>query len=303
MYCITTFLSSCRYKKDTSEIILSFDPNLRPYLLQLQSNFTKYHLENILTLKSFYAVRIYELCKQYEILKKRIIEIEDLKKILQITAKSYNRYDNFKRKVLEIAKREINEKTDIQITFEEIKTGRKVTAIKFIIAKKDKSKLKIKESRQREYSKEVLTLFEKVKEAEKIESIKELIGKLLKKHSYKVVESNISYSNRKSDTNYQAYLQNAINSDYAKVNREKEILKKKSKEIQEKVEKERAAERLKEEEEYKKLDLLYEEKSEKEKEEIYNVALKLMKKDGHNMANKRILKIMFNTAYKLKSMR
>ncbi|OQY07196.1 MAG: hypothetical protein B6I28_05765, partial [Fusobacteriia bacterium 4572_132] len=35
---ITTFLSSCRYKKDTSEIILSFDPNLRPYLLQLQSN-------------------------------------------------------------------------------------------------------------------------------------------------------------------------------------------------------------------------------------------------------------------------
>lgn len=135
---VTTFLSSCRYRHDTSEIILRFDPNLKPYLLQLGEHFTKYQLENVLSLSSFYAIRIYELCKQYETIKERTIEIKELKEILDIKAKSYSIYNNFKQKVLDIAEREINEKTDININVEEIKTGRKVTSIKFIITSKTK---------------------------------------------------------------------------------------------------------------------------------------------------------------------
>ena len=100
------------------EIILRFDPNLRPYLLQLKENFTKYQLENVLSLSSFYAIRIYELCKQYETIKERTIEIKELKEILDIKAKSYNIYNRFKEKVLTIAEREINEKTDISIKFD-----------------------------------------------------------------------------------------------------------------------------------------------------------------------------------------
>ena len=79
----TTFLSSAEYFKN-STIELSFDKKLKPYLLQLKTNFTKYHLENILNLKSFYAIRIYELCKQYEKIKERIMEISELKTILGI---------------------------------------------------------------------------------------------------------------------------------------------------------------------------------------------------------------------------
>ena len=50
--------------------------------------------------------------------------------------KSYNRFPDFRRFVLEKAQSEINELTDITIEFDPIKTGRKVTSIKFIIEEK-----------------------------------------------------------------------------------------------------------------------------------------------------------------------
>lgn len=145
----TTFLSSTEYFLDDSTVELSFDKKLKPYLLQLKNNFTMYQFENVVALSSFYAIRIYELCKQYETIKERTIEIKELKEILDVKVKSYNIYNNFKQKVLEIAEREINEKTDINISFEEIKTGRKVTSIKFII------KSKIKEVKKTNYEKEI----------------------------------------------------------------------------------------------------------------------------------------------------
>jgi plasmid replication initiation protein len=152
----TTFLSSAEYFKD-STVELSFDKKLKPYLLQLKNNFTMYQFENVVALSSFYAIRIYELCKQYETIKERTIEIKELKEILDIKVKSYNIYNNFKQKVLEIAEREINEKTDIHISFEEIKTSRKVTSIKFII------KSKIKEVNKKNIEKEILKKIEEQK--------------------------------------------------------------------------------------------------------------------------------------------
>lgn len=56
--------------------------------------------------------------------------------------KSYVNYKDFRVKVLEKAQTEINELTDINIEFEPIKTGRKVTSIKFIIEEKFKNSRK-----------------------------------------------------------------------------------------------------------------------------------------------------------------
>lgn len=137
---VTTFLSSCLYDntQEESTITLSYDPKLKPYFFQLKDNFTKYHLENILELKSFYAIRIYELLKQYETIKERTMLITDLKEILDVKEKSYNIYNRFKERVILKSQEEINEKTDINIDFEEIKTGRKVTSLRFLISPKQK---------------------------------------------------------------------------------------------------------------------------------------------------------------------
>lgn len=52
--------------------------------------------------------------------------------MLGVTDK-YLEYHNFKKRVLNKAKTEINEKTDLSFDFEEVKTGRMVTGIKFFI--------------------------------------------------------------------------------------------------------------------------------------------------------------------------
>ena len=317
-----SFLSSAKYFKNKGKVELSFDEKLKPYLLQIKNNFTKYQLKNIVQLNSVYAIRIYELCKQYENTdqKERIIELEELKAILGIEKGKHKLYGHFKKYVLEIAKREINAKTDIEMDFEGIKTVRKITDVKFTIKRKEKENLQdfqrienfeeVEKIKKINYSKEVVTLFEKIKENEQIESLKKIIAKELKEYPYEVVESNIYYANTRSSTNYSIYLKNAIQGDYAVSEREKMEINNEKKARLEEIEKEEQIKELKKEEErkkmemeYEKLNEEYEKKSEKEKEEIYNFALDLMQKDGHNMFNKKVLQIMFNTAYKYKAMK
>jgi plasmid replication initiation protein len=85
-------------------------------------------------MKSKYSPRIYEILKCNEFKKQGYIEIEieELKKLLR-TEDMYPRYNDFKRKIIEQTQKELKKLTDISFEFEEIKTGRKVTSLKFHI--------------------------------------------------------------------------------------------------------------------------------------------------------------------------
>lgn len=131
------WLSYVAYNESEGTIDIRFDPFLRPYLLELKREFTSYKLENVVKLKSSYAIRIYELLKQYEKLKERTFHIADLRKILG-AEDIYPAYGNFKQRVLIPAQKELQKKTDINFEIEEIKTGRRVEKVKFIIVKDHK---------------------------------------------------------------------------------------------------------------------------------------------------------------------
>jgi hypothetical protein len=76
------------------------------------------------------------MMKQYQKIGSRTIELVELHDLFQ-TPKSYRaRYNNFKQFVLEQATKDINSKTDLNITYKEIKPGRSVTAIHFIVQSK-----------------------------------------------------------------------------------------------------------------------------------------------------------------------
>ena len=134
------WLSSARYKTQKGELYIKFSPDLKPYLLKLKSLYTSYKLDNILTLKSKYSIRVYELLKSNEYKNQYECSINDLKKKLYIIEKSYDVYQNFKNRVIVKAQHELKEKTDIEFEFEEIKTGRKVTALKFYIKENAENK-------------------------------------------------------------------------------------------------------------------------------------------------------------------
>ncbi|KHN86492.1 Replication protein, partial [Toxocara canis] len=119
---------------------LEFSDTLRPYLLELKGFFTSYRLDNALSLSSKYSIRIYEKLKCNEFKKSFIWSVENIKEDLILKQKSYKLYSNVKQKIILIAIDDINKNTDIKVRFEEIKTGRKITAIKFYIKENSKNK-------------------------------------------------------------------------------------------------------------------------------------------------------------------
>lgn len=132
----TAWLSGAFYEEGSGEVELTFSSYLKPYLLQLKEQFTKYQLKNVLFMKSKYAPRLYEIlkCNEFKQQGHVEIEIEELKKLLKIENK-YPKYNDFKRKVIEQTQKELKEISDISFTFDEIKTGRKVTSLRFYINK------------------------------------------------------------------------------------------------------------------------------------------------------------------------
>ena len=99
--------------------------------------FTKYKKENVLLLKGEYSIDLYHIAKKYEGMSTFQITLEDYKLELGLP-KSYNRINNLKARALEPAIKEINEKTDINITYENIKRGRTVIGLKFTVKPKAK---------------------------------------------------------------------------------------------------------------------------------------------------------------------
>ena len=138
------WLSSAEYEKGTGMVELEFSPKLKPYMLQLKEKFTQYQLANVLTMKSKYSPRVYEILKCNEFKKQGHIEIEvqELRKLLK-AENIYPLYNDFKRKIIIQTQKELKKLSDINFDFEEIKTGRKVTALKFYIKSNNKVKNEI----------------------------------------------------------------------------------------------------------------------------------------------------------------
>jgi len=130
------WLSSANYKINEGEVSLCFDPLLKPYLLQLKKYFTKISIADTLQFKSIHAVRIYELLSQYSPIGKREIPIEDLRAYCGIEEGEYKNYGDLKIKVINRAKKEINEKSKLLVECREIKKSRKVIATDWTIQQK-----------------------------------------------------------------------------------------------------------------------------------------------------------------------
>ena len=117
-------------------IKIRLDKDMKPYLLKLKERFTMYNLYFTLAMKSKYSLRIYELLKSYQNLNKCEFDIEELKKLL--FTEKYKLFTNFKKDVIDTAMREINDYSDISVTYELEKEGRKFHKIKFLITPKYK---------------------------------------------------------------------------------------------------------------------------------------------------------------------
>ena len=119
------------YIEHEGKIHVLFTGSIMPYLAQqVKQQFVLYNLKEIAGFRSFFTTRLYELIQEFKDTGVLIKSIEQLKEVFATGAK-YKMYKDFKIYTFSHACDEINEKTDYGISFTEIKTGRKVTAIQF----------------------------------------------------------------------------------------------------------------------------------------------------------------------------
>ncbi len=114
------------------EITCNYD--IVPYLFELQKNYTSYRIANISKLNSVAKIRLYEICKQYEKISEFTITLEELLRIMQSEIVEFKFFNS---KVLKPAIRDINEYTDIQISYVKKLSCRKVVALVFTVKKRE----------------------------------------------------------------------------------------------------------------------------------------------------------------------
>lgn len=129
--------SRTKYHKGEGRISFEFSRRVLPYLFELDKRlgYTQYHLLSVSGFNSTYSIRIYELCKKLQGMAKQIVELEEIRRVLQIDDK-YKEFKILKRDVLSPAFSEINEKSDLFIEVEQLKRGRAIHALHFTIKPK-----------------------------------------------------------------------------------------------------------------------------------------------------------------------
>lgn len=127
------WIASSKYNYGKGTLTLKISEELVPYLLKIGGNFTAIRTSDLMKLKSIYSIRIFELLYQYKSIGQRYFDLENLKASCGISEDQHRKISDLKKYVLDMAKREINEKTDIFISYELSKTARKFTGITFFI--------------------------------------------------------------------------------------------------------------------------------------------------------------------------
>lgn len=123
-----------KYYNGKGFVELGFSPNVIPYLTLLSQRFTSYDLRYVAQLGSSYAIRLYELLKQFSKSGERTIALNAFKERLELMDQ-YPRFFDLKRWVVQPAVNEINVHTDLEVEWDTVKKGRRIVGLIFIMRK------------------------------------------------------------------------------------------------------------------------------------------------------------------------
>lgn len=131
----TRWVQEIRFIENSSVIGIRFSKAVLPFISNLNQQFTAYSLLEITGMTSAHAVRCYELIAQYKSIGYREILVSDLRTMLDLGMK-YKLYADLKKRVVDVAVSQINEFSSFEVEYNEIKTGRQVTALLFKFKRK-----------------------------------------------------------------------------------------------------------------------------------------------------------------------
>ena len=153
------------WSSESDEVTIRFSREIIPMLIDLKRNFTQYNLKNIAELESRFSIAVYKLCCLYhnkyrglkangkydvdlEAYREPVIKIAELRKLTN-TVDKYASFYNFEQRVLSKAVEEINEKTNLKVSYRKIYASRKVVAVKFQISSDREERILVADEQKR----------------------------------------------------------------------------------------------------------------------------------------------------------
>ena len=129
------------YVENEALVRIKFSDDVIPLITNLEKHFTSYELEQVSSLTSAYAVRLYEVLIAWRSTGKvSMIEVQELRSRLGVLDTEHQRMEAFKRRVLEPAIEQINKFSDIKAEYEQHKQGRSIIGFSFKFKSKPKPK-------------------------------------------------------------------------------------------------------------------------------------------------------------------
>lgn len=142
---ITGWVQAIRYLENEGSLELRFSKDILPYVNQLSKEFTRFALSDIAKMQSGHAIRMYELIMQWRNSKTQSFEIEinEFRRQLHIEGQ-YPAIKDLKKRVIDKSIEQINEYSPFEISYEQRKTGRRISHLIFSIKKKRATRSRIK---------------------------------------------------------------------------------------------------------------------------------------------------------------
>lgn len=139
------WVSRIFYVDDLALLEITFAPDVVPLVTRLEEHFTSYQAKQVAHLTSKYATRLYELLIAWrEVGKVPQIKISTFRNRLGLLENEYTAMSDFKKRVLEPSIKQINEHTDITVTYEQHKKGRLISGFSFKLKQKQQPKIEVK---------------------------------------------------------------------------------------------------------------------------------------------------------------
>ena len=139
------WVSRIKYIDDSAILEITFAPDVVPLITRLEKHFTSYQIQQVTQLTGKYAIRLYELLIAWrEVGKVPQIELLEFRAKLGVEDDEYKAMNHFKSRVLEPSIKQINQHTDITVSYEQHKKGRTITGFSFKFKHKQQSKVEIK---------------------------------------------------------------------------------------------------------------------------------------------------------------
>jgi len=149
-------IPTVKWNSYNDDVMIRFNQDIMPYLIELKQNFTKYALSEIMELNSKYSIILYKWlsmnynqyehysnkggrrAEQVENYRNPSISVKELREITD-TVNEYKHFPHFENWILKKPLEEINAHTSFNVSYEKIKKGRSIDSIVFHIEKKRKA--------------------------------------------------------------------------------------------------------------------------------------------------------------------